>query len=137
MKSIFRLFFVAALAAMSASAGIITIAFDNPDQVGNPGETLSFYAVITHVGDSGEPDIYLNSNSLDLTMPGATVIDNFFANVPIFLAPGESSGSINLFDVVLTSPNGLYAGAYQLIGGEDGGANTAADNLARRASPSR
>jgi hypothetical protein len=131
MKSIFRLFLLTALAAVSASAGIIAIVFDDPDQAGLPGDTLSYYAVITHIGGQGDPDIYLNLDSLVLTMPGGSVNDNFFANVPIFLAPGDSSGSINLFDVVVTSTPGTYAGTYNLIGGEDGGANTAADNLAQ------
>jgi hypothetical protein len=131
MRTIFRLFLLTALAALTASAGIITIVFDNPNQAGLPGQTLSFNAVITHVGDIGDPDLYLNSDSLDFTMPGAILIDNFFANVPIFLAPGASSGSINVFDIVLSNSIGEFAGAYQLLGGADGGAFTAADNLAQ------
>ena len=35
MKSIFRLFLLTALAAITASAGIISITFDNPDQIGD------------------------------------------------------------------------------------------------------
>jgi hypothetical protein len=131
MKSILRLFLLTAVAVIPASAGIISIAFDNPDQIGLPGETLSFYAVITHVGTGGDPDLYLNSDSLDLTMPGGFVLDNFFANVPISLAPGESSALIDLFDVTLPNDPGPYAGAYQLLGGADGGTFTAADNLAQ------
>jgi hypothetical protein len=131
MKTIIRLSLLTALAAITASAGIITIAFDNPHQVGRPGDTLTFNGVITHVGLSGEPDIYLNSDSLNFTLPGALVTDNFFINVPIYLSPGASSGSINLFEIVLVGPLDLYPGVYQLVGGEDGGANTAADNLAQ------
>ena len=131
MKSTLHLVFVAALAATAANAGTITIAFDTPDQTGVVGQTLSFFGVLTHVGVTGEPDIYLNSDSLDLTTPGAFVLDNFFTNVPLFLSPGQSSGLINLFDVTLPIDVGLYAGTYQLIGGADGGTFSASDNLAQ------
>src|SRR5208282_2358977 len=63
------------------------------------------------------------------------VSDNFFTNVPISLAEGASSGVIDLFDITLanpeTDPFGLYTGTYGLLGGMDGGANTASDNLAQ------
>lgn len=131
MKSILRLFVLTTLAVLTASAGIITIAFDTPHQTALPGQSVTFYGVISHVGDIGDPDIYLNSDSLDFTMPGAVLTDNFFANVPIFLSPGENSGLINLFEILLGNTPGLYAGAYQLIGGADGGTNIAADNLAQ------
>jgi hypothetical protein len=53
--------------------------------------------------------------------------------VPLFLAPGDTSGHIDLFDITLAdpgvNPNGLYEDAYTLLGGPDGGANTAADSL--------
>ena len=126
------------LAAMAAtvSAADISIVFDNPDQVGVPGQTLSFFGVITNTDMTlGDQPIYLNSDSLNFTLSDATVMDNFIANVPISLAEGESSGDIDLFDITLANPGvnpaGVYPGTYELLGGMDGGAGTANDALAQ------
>ena len=54
-----------------------------------------------------------------MALTDATVIDNFFASVPFSLAGGKSSGDIDL------------SGTCGLLGGADGGAQPAQDNLAQ------
>jgi hypothetical protein len=136
MKTLVNLLALAALAAAGAHADGISITLDNPNQSGNPGETLSFYGVITNTDVNPEDCyIYLNSDDPNFTLSDASVSDNFFANVPPYLAPGTSSGDVDLFDITLADPEsdpfGTYDGEYTLVGGMDGGADTAQDNLAQ------
>jgi hypothetical protein len=139
MKTFISLLALTVLAAAGAWAGNITIALDDPNQTGNPGETLNFFGTITNNDpNSADAAIYLNSDSPDFVGPGdATFEDNFFAAYfPISLAPGATSGDIDLFDIVLadpeTDPFGPYPGStYTLLGGMDGGADTAQDILAQ------
>jgi hypothetical protein len=136
MKKSIHLLTLTILAVAGARAGSISITLDDPDQTGAPGETLNFFGVITNTDTTpGDDPIYLNSDSLNFTLPDATVTDNFFANVPIFLAEGASSGDIDLFDITLADPEsyplGVYTGAYGLLGGMDGGDGSASDNLAQ------
>lgn len=137
MRTIANLALLAALASTGARASV-EITLDNPNQAGGPGETLKFFGIITNTSLDKDPAdaIYLNADSLDFSLSDATVEDNFFASYfPVFLTGGQSSGDIDLFDIVLanpeTQPFGLYAGTYGLIGGEDGGSQTAQDNLAQ------
>lgn len=123
---------VFATAALHAE---ITIVFDNPVQVASPGDTISFYGVISNTStDTNINDaIYLNSDTADLTLGAAndSLTDNF-ANTPPYLAGQQSSGDIDLFDITLSSSTSdVYGpGTYTLIGGADGGNGTASDVLA-------
>ena len=137
MKTFMNLLALAALVAAGARADIV-ITLDDPNQTGNPGETLNFFGTITNTSSDTDPAdaIYLNGDSLNLALTDATINDNFFAaDFPISLAGGQSSGDIDLFDVVLADPEsdpfGSYSGTYGLLGGMDGGAQTAQDNLAQ------
>jgi hypothetical protein len=139
MKTLINLLALTMLAAAGAQAGDITITLDDPNQTGNPGETLNFFGTITNNDpDTGEAAIYLNSDSPDFVGPDdATFDDNFFASYfPISLAPEATSGDVDLFDIVLADPEtdsfGPYPGStYTLLGGMDGGLDTAQDNLAQ------
>jgi hypothetical protein len=136
MKKFIHLIALTALAVGGARAGIITITLDDPNQFGIPGETLNFFGTITNTDTTlGDQPVFLNSDSLNFTLTDATVVDNFYTNVPLDLAEGESSGDIDLFDITLanpeTNPFGKYSGSYVLLGGMDGGADTASDNLAQ------
>lgn len=136
MKKLINLIALTALAVAGAQAGSISITLDDPDQSGVPGQTLSFFGTITNTDTNpGDDPIYLNFDSLNFSLGDATVTDNFFANVPISLAEGASSGDIDLFDIALADPEseplGLYTGTYGLLGGMDGGDGSAADNLAQ------
>ena len=127
MKTLFWALLIATLGTAAAKADEVTITFDQPTQTGTPGQTLQFFGTITN--DTNQT-IYLNSDSLDADS-GVTTTDDFY-NTPISLAPsgdpGDSSGDIELFDVTLNQ-FGSFSGDYTLIGGADGGAGTAQDNL--------
>lgn len=135
MKTFIHLLALAVLAAAGARADIV-ITLDDPNQTGNPGETLNFFGTIANTSADTNPAdaIFFNSDGFTLALTGATINDNFFApDFPVSLAGGQSSGDIDLFDVVLanpaTDPFGTYSGTYVLLGGADGGAQTAQDNL--------
>jgi hypothetical protein len=112
---------------VAARGDILTITFDQPDQTGSPGQTLSFFGTLVN----NSPDtVFLNSDDLTLNGLSFTVTDNFFTNVPISLAPsgqpGDSSGNIDLFDVAIANPlldpAGTYSGSYTVLGGANGSA---------------
>ncbi len=115
-----------ALSAASLGATTINVALASPNQSGVPGATLLYFGTITNTGGS---TIYLNSDDLNITAsPGAFFINDLFAaNVPLYLDPGASTGSIELFDVTIANPftDPLYIaspGNYTLQGGIDGNA---------------
>ena len=131
MKTFINLIALTALAVGGARADI-NIAFDDPNQIGAAGQTLNFFGTITNTDSPGSQPVYLNIDSLNFGLNSATVVDNFFTNVPFSLAAGASSGDFDLFDVTLGSaPSGTYSGTYGLLGGMDGGTLTAQDNLAQ------
>jgi len=116
------------LATLSAANTLpITIAFDQPDQTGMPGQTLQFFGTLTNTTAAA---VFLNSDDLNPTGLSFTSTDLFFANVPLFLAPsgqaGDSSGDIELFDLTLSAPlrdaTATYLGSYTLLGGADSNA---------------
>ena len=137
MKKLVNLLGLAMLIGASAQASLVTITLDNPNQLGAPGSTLSFFGIITNTTDPnlGADPIYLNSASFNFALTDAAnnSLGNFFANVPFSLASGESSADIDLFDITLAYPGSLplgsYSGTYVLLGGRDGGDLSASDNL--------
>jgi len=134
MRKLLCTLMLATLGTAAAKADSVTITFDQASETGTAGQTLEFFGTI--VNDSNTI-IYLNNDDLNFSSPGFTPIDQFFNTVPISLAPsgqaGDSSGDIELFDIGVNSPFGLalgnYSGEYTLFGGDDGGADTAQDNL--------
>jgi hypothetical protein len=119
--------FVLTVALVTVSRADIVLTFDSPDLTGQPGDTLQFFGVINNAGTD---TVFFNAD--DINFSGAAslnVTDLFFANVPISLDGGQSSGDIELFDVSLTDPFtdsfGLYPGSYTLTGGVDGNAQDA------------
>jgi hypothetical protein len=136
MKTFINLILLSVLAAAGARADNIVITFVAPDQTGIPGQTLQFFGTITNTDTNpGDGPIYLNFDSLNLALSDAVLNDLFFANVPLDLVEGASSGVIELFDYTLANPGsnpaGTYDGTYGLLGGMDAGAGTAQDNLAQ------
>ena len=102
----------------------INFTFDNPNQVGLPGDTLHFFGTIVN---NGPDTVFLNADSINFTNAASfTLNDLFFTNVPISLGSGLSSGDIELFSVSLANPftNSfhLYPGTYTLTGGADSSA---------------
>ena len=127
MKKLFCTLMLATLATAAANASEVTISFSSPNQTVASGATIEFFG---NIANNTNQTIYLTSDDLTLAGAGFTLTDQFFANVPIDLAPGTSSGLIELFDVTNTSQSaGSYLGTYTLVGGADGGAGTAQDSL--------
>lgn len=117
-----KLFILASLLTTGAMVGRadVVVTLDNPLLTGAPGDTLMFTGTIQN--DGLEPT-FLNADSLNLAGSSFSTIDLFFANVPVSLGAGESTGDIELFDIVLSSPfldsPGNYGGTYSLFGGVD------------------
>lgn len=134
MKPLLCTLALATLGTVAAKADEVTITLDQTSQTASTGDTLQFFGTITNDTDS---TIYLNSDDLTLTSPSLTTTDQFFNTVPIYLAPegqvGDSSGDIELFDVTVSDPlldaAGTIDGSYDLLGGADGGSDTASDVL--------
>ncbi len=120
MKLISNFALLTMLALGSAQGGVIGLTFDQPNQTGAAGDTLHFFGLIENAG-AGQ--VFLNGNSLNLTMASATLNDLFISNVPLFLNGDTDSGSIELFEVALSDPlldaPGVYSGTYTLLGGAD------------------
>jgi hypothetical protein len=133
MKILLCTLILATLGTAVAKADEVTITLDQPNQTVSAGDTLQFFGTITNDTDE---TIFLNSDSLTIDGESFTINDLFFS-LPISLAPdgqlGDSSGDIELFDVSASNPlldaAGVFSGAYTLVGGADGGAGTAMDNL--------
>jgi hypothetical protein len=123
MKTLLCALILATLGSVAAKADDVTITFDQPIQAGLPGSTIEFFGTITN---NTNATIFLNNDDLNLISPTLGTIDQFFATVPVSLAPngqlGDSSGNIELFDVTITAPFDLTPGTYTLFGGADGGA---------------
>lgn len=120
--------FIAALCGLPVHADTVVIAFDQPNQYATSGATLQFFGSITNLTSL---TVFLNGDGLSLDgSPDLSTNDLFFTTVPISLGPGATSGDIELFDVIvsspLTNPPATYAGTYTLFGGADGNAQ---DNL--------
>ena len=125
---------VAALLSLSPviQADSLDVQLVQSDLTGAPGTTVEFFATITN--PSTTDTIYLNGDSSSTSTPLLTVDDApFFSNAPLFLIPGASSGPFELFDVIIdpSTPANTYTGnVFSILGGADGGAGTAFDDLA-------
>jgi hypothetical protein len=120
--------------AVSAEAQTLDLTLVDPDASVTQGTTsIAFDAIISN--PSLTTTLYLNGDGFTTSSTFLTVNDSpFDANAPISLAPGQSSGQIELFDVDLpkTIPVGTYGGSnvFSILGGADGGSGTAFGDLA-------
>jgi hypothetical protein len=102
----------------------LNLTLTNPDRVVTQGTTtVQFDATI--LNPSTTDAIYLNGDSAVTSSPLLTVDDSpFFANAPLSLDPGASSGPFELFAVNLASdiPAGTYSlNTFSILGGPDNG----------------
>jgi PEP-CTERM motif len=101
-----------------------------PDTLsGNPGDVLQFLGTLLN---NTSDTLFINSDSFTFGINGAVDDSPFLDNAPISLGPLGSSGpAFAFFDVTipLGEPMGTYDGVFTVLGGADGGAGTAADNL--------
>ncbi len=123
LASAFSLFLSAGIIPAGAEP-LLDLKLTNPDQVVTQGTArVAFDATI--LNPSATDTIYLNGDASSTSSPLLTVDDSpFFLDAPLSLAPGESSGPLELFDVTLSSaaPVGTYSlNAFSIIGGADGG----------------
>ncbi len=125
MKTLLNILVVAALAATGAMADI-TVTFDLPHQIGNAGDTLQFFGVISNTGSD---TVFLNGDNPNLAGTSFTTVSKI-DNVPFWLDGDTNSDNIELFCVTVSDPltdvPGIYRGTYNLVGGIDGSAQ---DNL--------
>jgi hypothetical protein len=128
MKRILALIAFTMLLAPAGAWGGVLITFDAPGLTGNPGDILAFVGNITNL-DPTDP-VYLNGVDVNLAGDDFTVdtLDDFFANVPISLNGGQSTGMIELFTVTigqpLIDPLDTFVGVYTMLGGVDGSDQT-------------
>lgn len=134
MKSFGRLRVLSVvIAGFLLSAGVakgddLSITLASPFQTyitgGSPG-VVSFTATVTAIDAAGSPSIYLNGDSSTVDSPFSVDDGGFFANLPIFMNPGDSVDDL-LFavDIPSNAPVGLYTGTFEIMGGPDGGTFT-------------
>lgn len=111
------------LLSAKARAGSIDITLSQSSETGAAGTTLVFDATLTNVSTS---TIFLNSDAATTSSLFLTVNDApFFANAPLSLAAGGSSGPLAIFDVLIApgTPAGTYDfNTFTILGGLDGSA---------------
>lgn len=116
----------------ASRADTISVTLTDANQTVVQGTSLvTFDATISN--PSSTDTIYLNGDSSVTDSLLVTIDDSpFLANAPLFLDPGASSGPFEIFDVNLPTnlAAGFYSGTFSVLGGADGGAGTAFDDLA-------
>ena len=117
----------AGLSTAVARADSLTLSIDNPPQftITAPGGTLAYLATVSAPLSNGA-DVYLNSDSYTITLPGATIDDTpFWTTFATSLAPGGSYTG-ELFDVTvpLDALFGTYGGTFTILGGPDVNTNS-------------
>ncbi len=84
---------------------------------------MQFFGTLTNTTNA---DLFLNADNFNLAELDPSTIDDspFFANAPIFLGPGSSTGDIGLFNIAIPDPfaTGNFGGTFELLGGVDGDA---------------
>jgi PEP-CTERM motif len=117
------------LATICRADTMFTVTFTPDTLSGNPGDVLQFLGTLLN---NTSDTVFINSDSFTLAIIGAVDDSPFLNNAPISLGPSGSSGpAFEFFDVTipLGQPGGDYDGVFTVVGGADGGAGTAADNL--------
>jgi len=118
--------------ATALQADTLNVTLTTANQTVVEGTTLVVFEA-TVSNPSATDTIYLNGDSSTTDSTLVSLDDSpFFANAPLFLAPGDSRGPFEIFDLNL-DPSlgpGLYTGVFSILGGADGGASTAFDDLA-------
>ncbi len=106
------------LAGTAAKADTLTLSLAAPYQIG-AATVFTFDGTITNNGTTTE---YLNGDSLTVAAPLLSDDSPFFLS-PVSLAAGNSwTGELFTITIPWGTDLGLYAGAFQIIGGADGSA---------------
>ena len=113
----------------AAQADPVSLTITPPGSVA-VGSSLSIFGTIAN---GGAPTVFLNGISANLVSPPSADfsfdLSPFFTFVPVSLAAGDSTGSVNLFDIIVgagASP-GVYTFSTTIVGGDnDSAQNTLA-----------
>jgi hypothetical protein len=102
------------LAGTPAKAGPLSITLASPFQSGSQ-DVFAFNATVTNTSGA---TVYLNGDSFNVDAP-LTVDDSpFNNNYPLSLSSGGSyTGVLFNVDVPPATPDGLYTGSFEIIGG--------------------
>jgi hypothetical protein len=105
------------LAGTTASADSLTITLTTPFQSGIVG-TVDVFAFDATVTNDTAQTVYLNGDDYSVDAP-LTIDDSpFNDSYPLSLGPGDSyAGLLFNVDVPPGTPQGLYAGNFEIIGG--------------------
>ena len=121
LKSLPVLFLTTAcllLTAATAKADPLSIIFTHGYQYGAGGDMLIFDVSV--INNSSTDVVNFNSSSLNINpeVNDLVVTNEFIANAPFFLNPGDSS-TYEAFTVFIPNgtPVGVYDGQYQILGG--------------------
>jgi PEP-CTERM motif len=116
------IFVILAAATLAAHADSITFVLTQPIQSGTPGSVIDYSATVT-APVSNVGNVFLNGDSF-VTDVGTLNDSPFFANFPLFLAPGGSfTGVIFAIDIPGGTAPGPYPGSYTLLGDPNGGSS--------------
>jgi len=121
--------FLAAALSTFAHAGIIAV-LDNASLSGSPGDTLPFTVTLTNT--SATDQVWLNGIGSTASSPFLIIDVSPFNSGPLFIDPSTSTAPFELFDVMIdpSAAAGPYVGSFvSILGGADGGAETALDDL--------
>ena len=116
------------LPGMAAKADpSLSITLDSPFQMGVGDQTLTFDVNLINTGTSL---VFLNGDGFDLTSPLMLDDSGFWNNSPFFLGASSASGDFELFTVFIPAltPQGLYTGTFEILGGGDGNAQEVLGN---------
>lgn len=115
------------LACNAAMADSLTVTLTQSTQTATQGTTVVTFDAT--VSNSLSDTLFLNDAGGSTSDPSVSIdVSPFFANAPISLDPGQSSGPFELFDIDLpSSASGMYSGIFTIFGGTDSGAS---DDLA-------
>ncbi len=116
MNSLSKVLFIAGLLAGQGKAGtLFQIVFDAPDQIGLPGQLLTYSANLVYDPSLGGT----NLGEADVFLGGDFIVDtSVFLNGPASLPDGATStGSFPIFTVAIpsTEPDGLSSGSLVIL----------------------
>jgi hypothetical protein len=102
------------LAGTAAKADILSITLAMPFQ-SVPGTVFAFDATVTN---NSSQTVYLNADSSNVDSPLSVDDSPYLDNYPLSLGAGASfTGVLFNVDVPLTTPEGLYSGSFEILGG--------------------
>lgn len=103
-----------------ASPLTVSIVLTQPNPTAAPGDTVSFDATVTN---TSAVVVWLNSDSNSVDAPLMLDDSPFFSNYPLLLNAGEyATGTLFTVYVPGTTPNTVYTGSFEILGGADGSA---------------